>query len=274
MGIAEVAAHLVANAYLTTIMYPITRASQQPAERFPTDAEIEGLFSPDDDPEPLQPLPQQQQPPQAASSSSAAPPPAARQEGERQQLPTDRDDAQPDEPAEPDDDWTNYDLGRSLAILRDGTEAARRRALTRLHRKLWHASSARMNDILSVAGVPESALNLIQQVVDNCHVCRLWQKPGKRSIALGRLTTNFNEVVQTDLLFINKWIILHLVDEATRWSMTKVLRKKDAATLLNAITTTWIQIWGPMRTLVTDEESGLHGDETSTWADRHGVEMK
>ena len=277
MGIAEIIANNTAKH--NSKYYPIARSSTQRAERFPTDEEMQGIFSPIDDPP--APLPQQSAsssstgpPPQPASSSSAAPPPANRQEGEPPKLPVDRADDADDDDNDQKTDWHNYDLGRALAIFRDGTEAAKRRALTKLHRRLWHAPASRMRDILSAAGVPDSTCDLVGPIVDACHVCRLWQRPGKRSIALSRLTTTFNDIVQIDLLFVNKWIIVHMIDEATRWTMTRVLRTKDADTLLQAITTTWVHVWGPMRTLVTDEESGLHGDQSSIWAERLGVNMK
>ena len=48
------------------------------------------------------------------------------------------------------------------------------RTLRRMHIRLWHAPAQRLRDLLSAAGLPTEVLNMVQDVVDTCTVCRTW----------------------------------------------------------------------------------------------------
>ena len=119
-------------------------------------------------------------------------------------------------------DWTSFDLGRALRSLRSTDLKVITRTLRSLHIRWWHASTARMVGILRAAGLSKQVLDAVKPVHDTCRICRQWSKPGARAIATLRLSTAFNECVQCDLLFVSTLIILHLVDEASRWSMCKI----------------------------------------------------
>ncbi len=75
-------------------------------------------------------------------------------------------------------DWTNFDIGRSMALLRNGNEEQRRVCLQRLHRRWYHATPAQMKGLLERAGVPAEALALIEPICKGCRICRLFEKPG------------------------------------------------------------------------------------------------
>ena len=98
-------------------------------------------------------------------------------------------------------DWTSYDLGRARRVLQSRDERTVKMAFRRLHIRFWHASAARMRQLLKAAGVPEFALNLIKDVVDTCRICRCWTKPTPKSLAPTRLSTELNHAVQWDILF-------------------------------------------------------------------------
>ena len=90
-----------------------------------------------------------------------------------------------------------------------------------------------------------------------CRVCREWAKPGPANSCSISLSDNFNKQVECDLVFIHKYIIFHLVDRCTRWEAAGVIPDKTGETLLKAIDTLWVGIHGPMKELITDEESGI-----------------
>ena len=177
------------------------------------------------------------------------------------------DDGQPPEVV----DWSSFDLGRSLRALRSEDPAIQARALKRLHLRFWHASSDKMTRLLKSAGVPTFALNLIHSVCTGCKACRAWQRPGNRSIATTRISDHFGECVQFDLLFISDHIVAVLIDEATRWTVAEQIPDREAETLLRFITDRWIRIFGPITTLLSDQEGGLTGEQFSIWCERHGV---
>ena len=90
----------------------------------------------------------------------------------------------------------------------------------------------------------ERVLKLIEPVVKGCRVCRMWARPGQKAAAATRLTTRFNDVLQGDLLFIFDLAVLHLVDEATRWSSVGTLANRTEEELCAMFHNIWINIWG------------------------------
>eukprot|EP00959_Pyramimonas_sp_CCMP1952_P083272 1740540-Pyramimonas_sp.AAC.1 len=56
------------------------------------------------------------------------------------------------------------------------------RTLRRMHIRLWHAPAQRLRDLLSAAGLPREVINMVQDVVDTCTVCREWQRRGEKSM--------------------------------------------------------------------------------------------
>ena len=89
-----------------------------------------------------------------------------------------------------------------------------------------------------------------------------------------RLATGLNEMVQWDILFVDDFMISHLVDEATRWSAGSVLPDKDATSIIKCITADWLRTLGPMQLLITDQEGALMSEECSQWLDRWSVQLK
>ena len=171
-------------------------------------------------------------------------------------------------------EWTSYDLRRALKLLHSTNDTVVRRTLRRLHIRFWHAPSAKLIEILRVAGAPQQALRLVKEIVDTCRICRMWAKPTPKSLTTVRLAQDFNQVVQWDILFHKKVMISHLLDEAIRWSAGSILQGKTAEDLIASIMTNWIRYFGPMKVLVADGEKGLASEEVAQLLDRVLVQLK
>ena len=89
-----------------------------------------------------------------------------------------------------------------------------------------------------------------------------------------RLATGLNDMVQWDILFIDDFMVSHLVDEATRWSAGSIIAEKTATAIIKAITSDWFRPLGPMKLLATDQEPALMSEECSQWLDRWSVQLK
>ena len=88
-----------------------------------------------------------------------------------------------------------------MSCLHSGDEAIVRRILRRLHIRLWHHGTNRMREILKHAGAPKHSLDLVQEIVDTCNICRMWKRPTPKAATITRLATCFNDTVQWDILF-------------------------------------------------------------------------
>ena len=130
-----------------------------------------------------------------------------------------------------------------------------------LHVRWFHASAARMIALFKAGGIPTKTLERVQPIVDTCRVCRQWTKPGNRSMTSTRFSTEFNETVQVDLLWVLDTWLLHAIDEATRWSMVTPLSGRTPKDICKAFHIHWIGIFGAPRLIISDQEMGLVGDE-------------
>ena len=85
----------------------------------------------------------------------------------------------------------------------------------------------------------------------------MYQQPGRATKASTTLSTHFNEHVETDIVFIQKYMISHFVDRCTRWHSGRVIEDRTEDTLWNTCKLTWINTFGAPVNLVTDGESAL-----------------
>ena len=135
-----------------------------------------------------------------------------------------------------------------------------------------------MKKILLAAGIPQSIVDTIPQVIHTCRICRRWERHGPHSQVSVRLADHFNEAVQFDLIEYEedgeKWYIFHLLDEATRFSTGDISKHKNAGDLLDMFYFCWIRVFGPMGTLVSDQEGALTGHELTTFFARNEIALK
>ena len=88
-----------------------------------------------------------------------------------------------------------------------------------------------------------------------------------------RLARDFNDTVQWDILLVRRYVISHLLDEAIRWTAAVPMSDKTPTSIIEAVATTWIRPYGPMRVLIVDGESGLASEENAQWLHRISVEF-
>ena len=85
------------------------------------------------------------------------------------------------------------------------------------------------------------------------------------------ISQHFNDRVQTDLFFLFDKIYVILIDECIRWKTGDEIPSKQPHDLLKALVYLWIRIWGPMQTLMSDQEGGLVSNEATAFFDRLGI---
>jgi hypothetical protein len=120
-------------------------------------------------------------------------------------------------------EWSLHDLNRSMKLLRTGNVPMTIRALRALHLRWWHCSAHRMRSLLASAGLGEEILKHIKDVVDGCRICRQWKRPGDKALATAKVVSKLGECIQCDLLFVFDFIVLHVLDEATRFSVCRTI---------------------------------------------------
>ena len=88
------------------------------------------------------------------------------------------------------------------------------------------------------------------------------------------IATKQNEQVEGDTLFYKDYTIWHMIDRSDRWHAAMVIPNKLGSTLCDAITRTWIQIFGPLKFLIVDGEKGLATEEAEAMLNMYGTEIR
>ena len=171
------------------------------------------------------------------------------------------------------DDWTRFDVTTSLRHLRSKDPNVVIRELRKLHLRWWHATPTNMHNILHAAGVTNSVLELIPNIVKTCRECAKWTSPGNDTVASITLPTAFNEHVECDLLFYRQHIVLHCICRCTRWHAGKEISAKTTEVLLVALVDVWIGLHGPMLHFHVDGESGLYNEEAAAFFKRRVIQV-
>ena len=102
-----------------------------------------------------------------------------------------------------------------------------------------------MERVLAAAGVPGSVIQHVPEIIDTCRECRMWQPQGPDPTPTVEIATKQNEQVEGDILFYKDYKIWHMIDRADRWHAAMCIPGNSGPILCDAITRTWIQIFGP-----------------------------
>ncbi len=80
--------------------------------------------------------------------------------------------------------------------------------------------------------------------------------------------------MECDLLFIHKYIILHMINRCTRWHAAKLIPDKFETTLTNVIDELWVFTHCAPKELILDGESGISRSKyTNPYLARRGFRL-
>ena len=144
-----------------------------------------------------------------------------------------------------------------------------------------------MTRLLEMIGAPESTIKMIPDVVATCRVCRTWSRRAPDTKLAVRLSVKFNQCGQVDLLFYEcastplgsdirqptDHIVLHVIDECIRWSVAVAIAEKTPDTIIDALMTHWIQVYGPPAIMIWDGERSMIPTEAMQWASRQRLQL-
>ena len=148
---------------------------------------------------------------------------------------------------------------RRLPVLEQkGDTVMIKRLLLGLHERMWHCTLGDLRSVLQRCGMPHGVWRHASDAVASCAICRKLARSCRRPQNRGALlNTHFNDVVQVDLFrYGDQWFLL-VIDEVTRFKVATLCESRDLTHILSALMRGWIRFFGPMRTLVSDQETAL-----------------
>ncbi|CAK9093575.1 unnamed protein product, partial [Durusdinium trenchii] len=172
------------------------------------------------------------------------------------------------EPIKPSQDFKDFPRRLLHADRKERT-----RLLVGLHQRFYHCGVTDMIRLLNAMLLPrdviQQGIEVCQQCSD-CH-CQRYANKAPRPQLRGYVAVQFNEYVLMDLFFLWSQPFILLIDHCTHWKTGCHLPNKQASSLLQALMSQWIRVWGPMHTLCSDQEGGLSSSEATVFCERLGI---
>ena len=124
----------------------------------------------------------------------------------------------------------------------------------KLHSQFGHPTKNKLIELIKRAGM-QSDLGLIDsinKISKECTVCKEYRRPSPRPIVSLPNASKFNETVSMDLKSFHGSIILHLIDNLTRFSSAIVCKSKQPTDIVNGIVLCWVSLFGPPEKILVD----------------------
>ena len=130
------------------------------------------------------------------------------------------------------------------------------RIALKLHRQFSHPPSNRLLALLKDCNIDDNEIkNHIISLDNKCEICTKYKKAKPRPIVSFPLAKTFNETLAMDL---KEWSnskkiwLLHIIDHATRYSVSCPIRSKKKEVIVSKIFQHWIGSFGHPRKILVD----------------------
>ena len=121
-------------------------------------------------------------------------------------------------------------------------------------------------------GMPAEVLKLVPETIASCGICRKFSRLKSRPKVRMDHPTSFNEEVQVDYFRLwDHWFMM-IIDVATRYKTIVQVSGRDLPTSLRALLQNWLRFFGPMKTLVSDQETCLMSHEAAAEFERLNID--
>ena len=126
-----------------------------------------------------------------------------------------------------------------------------------------HASPNNLRDLLKNPGLFSTEISkLINEVCDNCIICKTHKKPPPGPVVGLPRATTFNHTVAMDLHSLDKNIwYFHIIDRFTRFSDATIIKSKSPTIIIKNFLQYWISIFGRPSKVFSDNGGELVSEE-------------
>lgn len=112
----------------------------------------------------------------------------------------------------------------------------------------------------------------VQRVTDTCDVCRATRSRPLRSVVTTPRRSAFNDTLAIDLAELaGRGQFLHAVDLGTRLSRCVIVGDEEATTIVRALLSPWVCVYGAARCLLMDPGREFHNSLLRIFAERFNI---
>ena len=140
-----------------------------------------------------------------------------------------------------------------------------------LHMQFSHPNSSRLINLLNNCEiVDEELISFIKELDTKCEICLKYKKSKLQPIVRFPLAKSFNETIAMDL---KEWSnskkiwFLHIIDHATRYSVSSVIRSKKKEVIVKKIFQCWIGSFEYPNKILVDNGGEFANDEFITFCE-------
>jgi len=175
---------------------------------------------------------------------------------------------------------------------KDPVDEQRRRSYNKLraiHKNLGHPSNSMLMKILREAGAPKHIIDMASEL--RCDVCSRFKSISPAKPAKSHHFKQLGECLGIDVSFFRRTeedkktaMLLHLVDEASKFHVVKVIREGIADTdnalgnlkareLVDELRNSWFRYFQTPQTIHTDSEGVFRSDEFKDLCNQRGIRI-
>ena len=165
----------------------------------------------------------------------------------------------------------------NCVLFSEGTKEDIEKLAVKLHKQFAHPPAEKLKSFVKTGGeTRKEVFDAIEKVSMSCDICRRYKRPEKRPIVCLPLAKNFNDTIAMDLKCFDakkNLFFHHIIDHATRFSSSKVIKSKDKEVIVESIFTHWISIFGVPKKALTDNGGEYVNKSYSDLCEKLGVHI-
>ena len=151
--------------------------------------------------------------------------------------------------------------------------------MQKLHRQFSHAPYNRIKGLLNDAGIDSKEnLDVLKKVCESCKICQEYKKTPQRPVVGLSMAHRLNETVAMDLKEwkegSSKTWFLHMVDHATRYSASSVIKSKRKDVIVAQIFNIWVKIFGYPNKILVDNGGEFDNGEFQDFCENLNIKIK
>ena len=173
---------------------------------------------------------------------------------------------------------TNQDNEQvNLVDLATADEKTQTKLLLKLHKQFGHRPKAAFVSLLKSADKWQEHFSpMLDKIISSCEGCIMRKRAPDKPIVCLPMANDFNQVVTMDLKIWDmnkKQYILYIIDWFTRYTVATVINRKTPDQVINAIFEKWIQYFGHMDKIMTDNGGEFTNDEMTEVSNRLNLKL-
>ena len=164
-------------------------------------------------------------------------------------------------------------IERVNIAIQEMSQEEKKKLITKLHRQFAHPTAKSLKAIMKDA-LDDDCATLIEEISSKCEVCKRYKKTPARPAVSLPLARQFNDVVAMDLKQFGEVYFLHFIDLFTRFSKSRVIKKKIPRLIIESIATEWIAAgFGPPKKFLVDNGGEFNNGEYRELAEQFNIEV-